>query len=82
MNMKLLTIGQTVLKTCNSQTPPTNDAKNYQSVDKVDTLVFSYDVHWEKSDTEWGSRYFCLYTYVWRDRYMCIFTCFYMCICA
>eukprot|EP00596_Hydrurales_sp_CCMP1899_P000605 CAMPEP_0119047608 /NCGR_PEP_ID=MMETSP1177-20130426/54148_1 /TAXON_ID=2985 /ORGANISM="Ochromonas sp, Strain CCMP1899" /LENGTH=528 /DNA_ID=CAMNT_0007022411 /DNA_START=109 /DNA_END=1692 /DNA_ORIENTATION=- len=49
--------GQTVLKTCNSQTPPTNDPKNYQSVDRVDTLVFSYDVHWEKSAIEWGSRW-------------------------
>jgi transmembrane 9 superfamily protein 2/4 len=50
--------GTTVLKTCNSQTPPTNDPKNYMSVDRVgDTVVFSYDVFWEKSDTEWTSRW-------------------------
>ena len=50
--------GTTVLKTCNSQTPPTNDPKNYMSVDKIgDTVVFSYDVFWEKSDTEWTSRW-------------------------
>eukprot|EP00596_Hydrurales_sp_CCMP1899_P006807 CAMPEP_0119040508 /NCGR_PEP_ID=MMETSP1177-20130426/10451_1 /TAXON_ID=2985 /ORGANISM="Ochromonas sp, Strain CCMP1899" /LENGTH=393 /DNA_ID=CAMNT_0007005619 /DNA_START=471 /DNA_END=1649 /DNA_ORIENTATION=- len=49
--------GQTVLKTCNSQTQPTDDPKAYQSVDRIDTLVFTYDVFWEKSDVEWVSRW-------------------------
>ena len=49
--------GQTILKTCNDQTPPTNDPKNYQTVDRTDTLVFTYDVFWEKSDVEWASRW-------------------------
>eukprot|EP01038_Epipyxis_sp_PR26KG_P016091 gene16091-21859_t len=49
--------GQTVLNTCNAMTTPTNDAKNYQSVDSVNTIVFTYDVYWEKSDVEWSQRW-------------------------
>lgn len=49
--------GTTVLSTCNAMTPPTNDPRNFQSIDKADTVVFTYDVFWEKSDTEWASRW-------------------------
>jgi transmembrane 9 superfamily protein 2/4 len=49
--------GTTVLKTCNAMTPPTNDPKNYQSVDRTETVVFTYDVFWEKSDIEWSNRW-------------------------
>jgi transmembrane 9 superfamily protein 2/4 len=49
--------GQTVLSTCNAMTLATNDPKNYQSVDRIETVVFTYDVHWEKSDVEWTQRW-------------------------
>lgn len=49
--------GQTILNTCNAMTPPTNDPRNYQSIDRPDTVVFSYDVFWEKSDVEWAARW-------------------------
>lgn len=49
--------GQTILTTCNAMTQPTNDARNYQTVDRAETLVFTYDVHWEKSDVEWSQRW-------------------------
>ena len=49
--------GTTVLKTCNSQTPPSNNPSNYMSMDKTDTIVFTYDVFWEKSDVEWSGRW-------------------------
>ena len=26
-------------------------------MDRTDTLVFTYDVFWEKSETEWSSRW-------------------------
>lgn len=51
--------GTTVLTTCNAMTPPVNDPKTYLSVDKTADapVVFSYDVNWEKSDTEWTNRW-------------------------
>jgi transmembrane 9 superfamily protein 2/4 len=49
--------GTTVLKTCNAMTPPTNDPKNYQTVDRTEVVVFTYDVFWEKSDVEWANRW-------------------------
>ena len=50
--------GQTVLTTCNAMTPPSNDPNNFLSLDKaVDSIVFTYDVFWEKSDVEWSQRY-------------------------
>jgi len=49
--------GSTVLTTCNAQTPAVNDAKNFQSVDRAETVIFTYDVQWEKSDVEWSQRW-------------------------
>ena len=47
--------GQTVLSTCNAMTPPTNDPANFFTLDgKVDSVVFTYDVFWEKSEVEWS----------------------------
>ena len=36
-------------------TPPPTPL--YLIVDKAETLLFSYDVFWEKSDVEWSSRW-------------------------
>ena len=49
--------GVTILSTCNAMTSPVHDPRNYQSVDKADTVIFSYDVFWEKSTTEWTNRW-------------------------
>jgi transmembrane 9 superfamily protein 2/4 len=53
------TPGTTVLTTCNSISSAKHDPKNYYSVDKnTDALVvFTYDVVWEKSSTEWSQRW-------------------------
>lgn len=51
------TPGTTVLQTCNAMTPPTNDPKNFFNVDKADSVIFTYDVFWEKSNTEWANRW-------------------------
>ena len=48
---------KTILSSCNSISPPVNDPKNYQSIDKADNVVFSYDVVWERSDVEWSNRW-------------------------
>jgi len=45
--------GTTSLKTCTVS----NDAKNFQGVDSLGTIVFTYDVVWEKSETEWSHRW-------------------------
>lgn len=52
-------MGKTVLSTCNAMTPPTHDSKNYFSLERNgdNTVVFTYDVHWEKSETEWTNRW-------------------------
>jgi transmembrane 9 superfamily member 2/4 len=49
--------GVTVLQTCNPMTPPVNDPKNYQNVDRPENILFTYDVFWEKSDVEWSNRW-------------------------
>lgn len=51
--------GSTSLSTCSSNNPATNDPRNYFSVDKSTdaTVVFTYDVMWEKSATEWSQRW-------------------------
>jgi transmembrane 9 superfamily protein 2/4 len=49
--------GQTVLSTCNAMTPPVNDPRNFQGIDRADTIVFTYDVFWEKSSVEWSNRW-------------------------
>ena len=51
--------GTTVLSTCNAMNQPVHDPKSYQSVDKNtdSTIVFTYDVFWEKSDIEWSQRW-------------------------
>lgn len=46
-----------ILHTCNPMTPPTHDSKNYQSLDKIENIIFTYDVFWEKSDIEWATRW-------------------------
>jgi transmembrane 9 superfamily member 2/4 len=52
-------VGQTVLSTCNAMVTPTNNPANFYSVDKSgeSTVVFTYDVHWEKSIIEWSNRW-------------------------
>jgi len=49
--------GQTVLNTCNAMTQPSNDAGSYMAIDKADTVLFTYDVYWEKSSIEWSERW-------------------------
>jgi transmembrane 9 superfamily protein 2/4 len=49
--------GTTVLSTCNAMNPASSDVNNAMTVDKIDTVVFTYDVKWEKSDVEWGNRW-------------------------
>jgi transmembrane 9 superfamily protein 2/4 len=51
--------GQTVLSTCNAMTPPTNDPRNFQGLElgRNEPIVFTYDVFWEKSETEWTNRW-------------------------
>lgn len=51
------TKGVTKLQTCNPENPPANDRKNFQQVKRGETIVFSYDVHWEASDVEWTNRW-------------------------
>jgi len=51
------TPGSTPLKTCGDLKEGDIDTKDYQSVDKLDTVIFTYDVVWEKSSTEWSSRW-------------------------
>jgi transmembrane 9 superfamily protein 2/4 len=53
------TPGATVLSTCSSNNPAKNDPKNYYSVDKNtnNLVVYTYDIVWEKSDTEWSQRW-------------------------
>jgi hypothetical protein len=36
---------------------PSHPSPLYLIVDKAETLLFSYDVFWEKSDVEWSSRW-------------------------
>ncbi|RYY83555.1 hypothetical protein EON63_10965 [archaeon] len=49
----------TPLSTCNALAPPKHDPKNYLSVDKNSdgVVIFTYDVVWVKSDTEWSQRW-------------------------
>jgi transmembrane 9 superfamily protein 2/4 len=49
--------GSTVLSTCNAMVPPTNDPRNYLVIDGAENVVFTYDVFWEKSATEWSNRW-------------------------
>ena len=49
--------GVTTLDTCSAENPPVNDRKNFQEVKRGETIVFSYDVHWEESEVEWSSRW-------------------------
>ena len=49
--------GTTVLTTCNAMTPPSYDPKNYLPVENLNTIVYTYDVFWEKSSIEWSSRW-------------------------
>ena len=48
---------RTVLSTCNSVNPPSNDPNNYEDLSKLDNVVFTYDVVWEKSNVEWHNRW-------------------------
>ena len=50
-------LGQTVLNTCNAMTQPSNDPSNYMGIDRADSVLFSYDVFWEKSNIEWSARW-------------------------
>eukprot|EP01039_Chlorochromonas_danica_P004568 gene4568-5008_t len=51
--------GKTSLITCNAANPAKSDPKNYLSVDRGSdpTVVFTYDVVWQKSSTEWSQRW-------------------------
>lgn len=50
--------GATNLKSCNSLTPAKNDPKTYLDIngDKSD-IIFTYDVVWEPTATEWANRW-------------------------
>jgi len=52
-------VAGTTLNTCsgNSINQASSDPKNFQSVDKIDSVIFSYDVMWENSDIEWTDRW-------------------------
>ena len=46
--------------TCNDATPPRNDPSRYLALDDLgnqETVAFTYDVVWEKSDTPWTQRW-------------------------
>ncbi len=47
------------LSTCSPSTPASNNPANYHSVDRAadNTVVFTYDVAWEKSSVEWSERW-------------------------
>lgn len=51
--------GATALSTCSASSPATSDPRNYLSVDKgpETTIVFTYDVVWERSTVEWSERW-------------------------
>jgi transmembrane 9 superfamily member 2/4 len=51
--------GETTLHTCSPSHPAENDSKNYMVLDKNadTTVVFTYDVVWEKSVVEWSQRW-------------------------
>jgi transmembrane 9 superfamily protein 2/4 len=51
------TAGSTKLKSCASGETITNEPATYQSIDKADTVVFTYDVMWEQSNKEWVDRW-------------------------
>mmetsp|Transcript_738 Transcript_738/g.1274 ORF Transcript_738/g.1274 Transcript_738/m.1274 type:complete len:645 (+) Transcript_738:81-2015(+) len=51
--------GRTTLSTCNAMNSASSSSKNWLSVDKngENTVVFTYDVVWEKSIVEWAERW-------------------------
>lgn len=51
--------GSTTLSTCSASNPAVNDPRNYLNIDKStdNTVVFTYDVVWEKSTVEWTERW-------------------------
>lgn len=49
--------GKTILSTCNSNIQPSPDDGNHQTVNRGDTVVFTYDVFWEATDVEWTQRW-------------------------
>jgi transmembrane 9 superfamily protein 2/4 len=48
---------KTKLTTCNRNSEQSKDTRNFQSVDGVGSVVFTYDVFWEKSEVEWTQRW-------------------------
>lgn len=51
--------GVTELTTCSSTHPPVHDPRNFHSVNRgaEDSVIFTYDVAWEKSEIEWSERW-------------------------
>jgi transmembrane 9 superfamily protein 2/4 len=49
--------GKTILTTCNRDIQPNGDDENFQTVNRGDTVVFTYDVLWEETDVEWTQRW-------------------------
>ena len=49
----------TLLSTCNAMNPASHDPGNFYSLDtsKSDTVVYTYDVKWEKSELKWANRW-------------------------
>lgn len=56
-NGEQFTAGKTILTTCNTNVQPSADDKNYQTVNRGDNVIFTYDVFWEASDVEWTQRW-------------------------
>jgi transmembrane 9 superfamily protein 2/4 len=48
---------KTVLSTCNANVKPSLDDENWQTVNRGDTIIFTYDVLWEETDAEWTQRW-------------------------
>ena len=61
-----------MLSTCNAMTTPTHDPSNYFTIDgKVDQVVFTYDIFWQKSAVEWSQVGWGRGAYAYRNCVLC-----------
>jgi transmembrane 9 superfamily member 2/4 len=47
----------TTLTTCNEMNPAQNDPGNFQSVEEMDEVIYTYDVKWVPSEITWAHRW-------------------------
>jgi len=47
----------TILSTCNEVSHVTADTRRFLSVDHATSVIFTYDIVWEKSEVEWSHRW-------------------------